>query len=394
MNFKKHRFVTGMALAVLVLLAVAYAISAWLGHENETPQPVTGKVAEDVLQLTARQVEEVQPHPIESASFQDEKLAIGNIDFDQTTAVQVFSPNQGKIGRVLVNAGDDVVKGQVLYTVNVPDIAQAGANLISAAGVLRNADETLKRARILVESKSIAPKEYAQNVSDQQAAEAAYKAAKASILLFGVTEAEINGLLENRKVDIEMPVRSPISGRVVARNASPGLLVQPGNTPAPITVAGLKKMWLLANVPEAEVADYKPGQTMAMTTSAYPDKVFAGVVKYVGDSSDPNTHRVLVRSEIEDPEHLLRAQMLADFKIKVSAPRKTLYLPVDAITRENDGAMVAWTQMDPTHFKRVKVKIGTTQDDKVEILEGIAEGQVVATHKGLFLDNLYALTSN
>ena len=391
MNVKKYSLVTGV---ILTLLLAVYCVYWLLNPSHPEVLPITGKVAEDTLQLTLNQVSEIQPQPIARMTFQDEKIAVGNVDFDQTNAVQVFTPYQGKIARVMVNAGDDVIKGQILYTVDIPDIAQAASNLISAAGVLKTANETLKRAQILVESRSIATKEYEQNVSDQQAAEASYKAAKSSILLFGVTKAEVDEIIESKKVGIEMPVRSPIAGRVVSRNAAPGLLVQPGNAPAPISVANLKKMWLLANVPETEIRDYKPGQSIVMTTSAYPDKKFDGTVRYVGDSSDSVTHRVLIRSEIEDPEHLLRAQMLADFKIKVSQARESLYLPIDALTRENDGSTVAWTQLDATHFKRVKVKLGTTQDGNVEILEGINDGQVVATKKSLFLDNLFTLTAN
>jgi cobalt-zinc-cadmium efflux system membrane fusion protein len=394
MNIKKYRSAIWALVCALGAGGAGYGIYATFIRQPEAPAPITGKVEEDILQLTAKQVEEVQPHTIDEGTFQNEKMAVGNIDFDQTTSVQVFSPYQGKIARVLVNAGDDVSKGQVLYTVFVPDIAQAASNLISADGVLRAANETLKRAKLLVETRSISPKEYEQNASDQQAAEAAFKAAKVSMQLFGINEADIDQMLTSRRVDLEMPVRSPIAGRVVTRSASPGLLVQPGNTPAPITVADLKKMWLLANVPEAEVADYKTGQAIIMTTSAYPDKEFTGTVKYVGDSSDPNTHRILVRSDIDDPQHLLRAQMLADFRIKTSQPRKSVYLPIDALTRENDGSMIAWVQVSPVRFKRVTVKIGLTQGDQVEIVEGISPGQVVATHKGLFLDNLYALTSN
>ena len=391
MNFKKYLLVT---LASVALLLAVYYADLFLNPPIPAALPITGKVAEDTLQLTLNQVSEVQPRPIARMTFQDEKMAVGNVDFDQTNAVQVFTPYQGKIARVMVNAGDDVAKGQILYTVYVPDIAQATSNLISAGGVLKAANETLKRAQILVESRSISAKEFEQNVSDQQAAEASYKAAKSSLLLFGVTKAEVDEIIESKKVGIEMPVRSPISGRVVSRNAAPGLFVQPGNAPAPINIANLKKMWLLANVPEADIRDYKPGQSIVMTTNAYPDKKFDGTVRYVGDSSDSVTHRVLIRSEIEDPEHLLRAQMLADFRIKVSQARESLCLPIDALTRENDGSMVAWTQLDTIRFKRVKVKLGATQDGNVEILEGINEGEIVATKKSLFLDNLFTLTSN
>ncbi|MDP1098208.1 efflux RND transporter periplasmic adaptor subunit, partial [Klebsiella quasipneumoniae] len=74
---------------------------------------------------------------VESRAFQARREAFGMIDFDQDHAVQVFSPYQGRIGRVLARAGDEVRKGQLLYTVQIPDLAQAASTLIAAAGNLQ-----------------------------------------------------------------------------------------------------------------------------------------------------------------------------------------------------------------------------------------------------------------
>ena len=102
-------------------------------------------------------------------------------------------------------------------------------------------------------------------------------------------------------------VPSPISGRIVARNAAPGFLTQPGVAPAPFTVADLSTMWMIANVIETDAPAYRLGQEVEVTVPAYPDKVFKGHVTALGSIIDPNTHRQLVRSEIDDPEHLLRS---------------------------------------------------------------------------------------
>ena len=69
--------------------------------------------------------------------------------------------------------------------------------------------------------------------------------------IFGKTEAEIDRIVAERTVDPTLVVASPIDGRVTARNAAPGLLVQPGNAPAPYTVADIDMMWMLAHVPES-----------------------------------------------------------------------------------------------------------------------------------------------
>ena len=76
-------------------------------------------------------------------------------------------------------------------------------------------------------------------------------------------------------------------------------------------------MWMIANVIETDAPAYKLGQEVEVRVPAYPDTVFKGHVTQLGSMIDPNTHRQLVRSEIDDPQHLLRSGMFASFVIHV-----------------------------------------------------------------------------
>jgi hypothetical protein len=89
----------------------------------------------------------------------------------------------------------------------------------------------------------IAQKDLEQAVSDQQSAEGALKAARDAVRVFGKTEAEIDRYVATRKIDPLLVVPCPITGEITARNAAPGLFVQPGNPPAPYTVADISTMW-------------------------------------------------------------------------------------------------------------------------------------------------------
>ncbi|MBV8621617.1 MAG: efflux RND transporter periplasmic adaptor subunit [Curvibacter sp.] len=344
--------------------------------------------------MAPEQVHELNVGPVESRSFEVRREAIGIIDFNQDNAVQVFSPYQGRIGQLLVRAGDDVAKGQVLFTVQIPDLAAAASTLISAAGTLKTANETLQRAKSLYETQSIPLKELQQNSSDQQAADAAYRAAHKTLALFGLTEAEIGEVEKTRQVDTEMPVRSPFAGRVTARSGAPGQLVQPGANTATVTVANIQQLWMVANVPESEVAAYRLGQAVSVKVQAYPDQAFSGKVNYIADAADPNTHRVVVRAEVADRQHQLKPQMLATFTIQVGAPQKSPAVPANALARESDGSTSAWVTEDELRFVRRRVQTGLTQDGMVQITQGLTAGEKVARDKALFLSNLYLITSN
>ena len=181
---------------------------------------------------------------------------------------------------------------------------------------------------------------------------ATYKAARDAVRIFGKTDAEIDQILAMRKVDSTLLVPSPISGRIVARSAAPGFLTQPGNAPAPYSVADMSTMWMIANVIETDAPAYKLGQEVEVTVPAYPDKVFKGHVTALGSMIDPNTHRQLVRSEIDDPEHLLRSGMYASFVIRVGDPVRSLAVPSNGVVREGDGTMTVWVTSRRPPFRQ------------------------------------------
>ena len=183
---------------------------------------------------------------------------------------------------------------------------------------------------------------------------------------------------------------SPIAGRITARNAAPGLFVQPANAPAPYTVANIDTMWMLANVAEADSAALRVGQPVQATVNALPGRVFDGKITTIGATVDPNTRRVLVRSEIKDPQHELRSGMFASFVISVGAPMRSPAIPLGGVVREGDGTMTAWVTADRHRFIRRTVKIGEQRDGYRQILEGVQAGELVATEGAIFLSNALA----
>ena len=346
-----------------------------------------GAAAEQSVDLSEKQTEGLKIGKVATHEFAIQKTAVGTIDFNENMSVQVFSQYQGKIVNAFFNIGDDVKQGDVLFTIDSPDLLQAESTLLAAAGVLELQKKTLARVTGLLKQGGMAQKDVDQSTSDQQTAEGAFKAAKDAVRIFGRGENEIEQLLVNRRVESTLKVPSPITGRVVARNAAPGFLTQPGTPPAPFQVADVSTMWMIANVIETDAPAYKLGQEVAVTVPAYPDKVFKGHVTNLGSSIDPNSRRQLVRSEIDDPEHLLRAQMYASFVTRVGDPVTSPAVPADGVVREGDGTMTVWVTIDSRHFVKRTVTIGLRQDGWVQILGGLQAGETVVTDGAVFLSN-------
>ena len=393
---KKRLFVVAAGLAVVAMLGLGfwYFQPENIHKTDQKGVPQTIRMGPGEIQLTSAQLPELKIGPVTAQSFESRREAIGIIDFNQDKTVQVFSPYQGRISKMLVRAGDDVARGQVLYTVQISDIATAAAALISTAGTLKVATQTLLRAQALYESQSIPLKELQQNTADQQAADAANRAARKTLALFGLTDKDIENAEIQRNVDTEMSVRSPFAGRVTARAGAVGQLVQPGSGTPPIVVADLQTLWMVANVPEAELAGYTVGQAVAVKVAAYPDMTFAGKINYIGDSADAASHRIMVRAEVPNVKRLLKPQMLANFNITLGAPVNAVAVPANAIAREGDGSVSVWVTQDGSRFKRRTVQVGQLQGGMVQVTAGLDAGERIARDKALFLSNLYLITTN
>jgi cobalt-zinc-cadmium efflux system membrane fusion protein len=301
--------------------------------------------------------------------------------------VQVFTPYPGRIIGLFAKVGDDVKKGQTLFTIDSPDLLQAESTLIAAAGVLEFTTRNLARLKALYATRAVSQKDMEQASSDQQTAEGALRAARDAVRLFGKTDAEIDRIIGERMADPTLVVPSPISGRVTARNAAPGLYVQPGGAPAPYSISDITTMWMLANVAETDSPAFKVGQDVKVKVIAFPDRVFDGKITTIGASVDPTTRRVLVRSEVSNPRDELRSGMFAIFVIRTGDPVRSAAVPDDGVVRQGDGSMVVWVTAERRRFTRRLVKIGLQSEGYRQIIEGLQPGELVATEGALFLSN-------
>jgi membrane fusion protein, heavy metal efflux system len=404
MDFRptSSRLSAAIAAALFALAGVAY----WFSHLNEKPKlaiggnnaniaaaDATAAPGPDAIDLSDSQLSAVKVEPVGIRDFPIEKQAVGSINFNQDLQVQVFTPYQGRIIALFAEVGNDVKKGQTLFTIDSPDLLSAESTLIAAAGVMDLTTRNLARLKDLYTTRAVSQRDLDQGISDQQTAEGNLRAGRDAVRIFGKTDAEIDQIIANRKADPTLVVPSPIDGRITDRNAAPGLFVQPASAPAPYTVANIDTMWMLANVTEDDSPAFRVGQAVQVKINAFPGEVFDGTVTTLGSSVDPNTRRVLVRSEIKDPKHELRSGMFANFIITVGAPVSSPAIPLNGVVREGDGTQTIWVTADRRRFTKRTVEIGQQRDDYRQILKGVQAGELVATDGAIFLSNMLATAS-
>jgi cobalt-zinc-cadmium efflux system membrane fusion protein len=393
-------FAVAIAAAVSFAAGVYFAAS-WgvrsppkldLGVAGAQAAPEAPPLA-DSVELAETQLKAVKVETVGERDFPVEKAAVGSIDFNEELVTQVFTPYQGRIVGLYAKVGDEVMKGETLFTIDSPDLLQVSSTLIAAAGVLELTTRNLERLKMLYSTRAVSQKDLEQASSDQQTAQGAYRAARDAVRIFGKTDADIDRIVSERRVDPTLIVPSPISGRITARNAAPGLLVQPGNPPAPYTVADISTMWMLANVAESDSPAFNVGQEVKVSVMAYPGRVFEGKISTIASTVDPVTHRVLVRSDINDPKHELRSGMFANFVIRTGEPVRSVAILADGVVREGDGTMTVWVTADRRRFTRRTVKIGQQRDGYDQVLEGLQPGELVATEGALFLSNALTIAA-
>jgi cobalt-zinc-cadmium efflux system membrane fusion protein len=380
--------------ALLLLLAALIGVIHFSAKADDSPRanagPGTGlesAAAADVIVLSDAQLGMISVGAVSERAFPVQTEAVGSIDFNEDMAAQVFPPYQGRIVKLFAMLGDNVKRGQPLLTIESPDLIQAESSLIAAAGVLDLTTHTLQRAKQLFEVQGMAEKDLQQAISDQQTAEGALKAARDAVAVFGKSQPEIDHIVKTRTIDPYLVVPSPIAGRVTARTAAPGDFVQPGNAPAPYSVADISRIWMNASVTESDMPRVRKGQQVHVSVMAFPGRAFDGEISMVGATVDPQLHRGLVRAEIDDPKHELLPGMFASFVIVTGTPVNGVAVPADGVVREGDGTMTVWFATDGHHFRKGMVKVGLQHAGYDQILEGVRPGTQIVTKGAVFLDN-------
>src|SRR6266404_630679 len=354
----------------------------------------------NLVRIDEKQTPSITIESVSSRSFLAEKVATGKIGFNEDVMTPVFSPYTGRIVRLLARPGDAVNRGTPLFEIEPPDLVQVGQDLIAASinvprarTVIELATRAEDRQHRLYLNKAVALKDWEQAEADLRnaerdlrAAENALAGARSRLRVFGKTEEEIAKIENDRQINQIARVLSPIAGTTVTRIVGPGQYVKPDSTDPLFTIADLSTVWLLADVYEADMPLIKVGQRIEVQVGAYPNEAFTARIAYVSPSVDPATHRVGLRSVVENSHHRLKPEMFASFRVVTNREIQSLAVPTSAIVREGDKTSV-WVAQDRNHFTRRDVKTGIQQGGYVQILSGLQFGEKVVSGGGLLIGN-------
>jgi cobalt-zinc-cadmium efflux system membrane fusion protein len=385
----------GVAAALLVgLLQISLVASAEVAAQGSP------RKKGDIVRVTDDQMHQLGIMKVELYPFRVQKLAIGQIAYNEDTSTAVLTPFPGRVTRLIAKVGDTVNRGDPLFEIDSPDVVQPQNDFIAALSAMNKARSQLdlahiveKRFKDLYEGKAAALKEYQQAQgqlvgaqNDMRSAEMSLEAARVRLGIVGFTDDEVAALKEKGTVRRATPIPAPIDGTVIARKIGPGQYVRNDTGDALYIVADLSTMWLKAQVPENEIPFIRVGQEVEVRVSALPGRVLKARVTAINAATDATTRRLVVRSEIPNPDGALKSEMFVSFKIATGADEPSPAVPVQAVIREGDHAVV-WVEEEPMLFRRRQVTLGMEQEGRMQIREGLKVGELVAGRGAIFVDN-------
>ena len=400
------------ALVILCVVAVGVA-GIWIAKshptnskaDDDTAVSSQSKRPRGVFVPTAAQWAALTVEPVQQRVFRSEHVTEGKIAVDEDRSTPIFSPYAGRVTKLFVKPGDIVTVGQPLFTVEATDMVQAQNDFISAATALNKARSALnlaeivdKRQRLLFEGKAVPLKEV-QNAragldaaeNDLRSSEVALEATRNRLRILGKTDAEITEFQVKGTINPATPIYAPIGGTIVQRKVGPGQYVGSGASDPVFVIGDLSTVWVVAYIRETEAPLVHIGQAIYFTVLAYPDKPFPANISYVATALDPTSRRLLVRATVNNSAGLLKPEMFASVKILTGEGDSATAVPREAVIYEGDVARV-WVVRDDKSIELRKIKVGLTNGNMVEVMEGLAPGDRVVTKGSLFIDRAATAT--
>ncbi|MBI6545726.1 MAG: efflux RND transporter periplasmic adaptor subunit [Cyanobacteria bacterium NC_groundwater_1444_Ag_S-0.65um_54_12] len=413
-----------IALGALTVLSGAAVALVWLGKGKATNNEPTVKVTRGDLTVIVAETGTIQP----------------------LTKVEIKSRIAGQVARVLVEVGDRVRLGQELLQLDTgelarnrmqasvdlevakirlaklkagarpEEIAEARAEVQQVEAEHQRARSEYRRTQLAASFPTLTPRELdtiRSELAISQARLAAMRARWAKLLAGPRSEdlAEATAQLTKAVVAFKAAedqlayaiIRSPLTGVVIKRGIEAGEMVTPGISAtaqgtALLTIADLGRLIITSNLNQIDIGKVRRGQHVEVRVDSAPGRLFHGKIRKVAPAADTGKNgqdgiqTFACETILTDPDNdVLKPGMTADLDISSATRRQTLYLPVEAIVRgKGDAGTVTLSGKGKVKADRPpvqKIKIGLSNDQQIEVIAGLFEGQEVLVKPPPAADN-------
>jgi RND family efflux transporter MFP subunit len=290
--------------------------------------------------------------------------AAGRIEPDERRVFAITARFEGYVERLHVNAtGQPVARGQTLLEAYSPELVSAQREYVIAMQGL----DALKDAGADAQS------------GMRQLAESSL----ARLRNWELSPSQVAALKQSGQVQRTVSFPSPVSGIVSEKKALQGMRFMPGEMLYQVT--DLSSVWVIADVPEQDIALVRRGATARVSTTAYPNEVFEGRITYVYPTLTAQTRSVPVRVEMTNPGQRLKPSMFAQVELAVGGSAPVLTVPDSALIDTGTRRLVL-VQVQEGRFEPREVVVGERGEQHVQILRGVNEGEQVVVAANFLID--------
>jgi Cu(I)/Ag(I) efflux system membrane fusion protein len=303
-----------------------------------------------LIDAARRQLIGVKTEPVVLAPLEHKTRAVGRVAYDESTLTDVNVKVSGFITKLVVNkTGQRVAAGQTLFSFYSPELYNAQQDFLLA-----------QRGGASSESLT--------------------RAARQRLHLLGMSDAQIAALESKGTAAESVAVASPASGFVIEKDVVEGASIAAGMRL--FRIAALNRVWVEAELYEADLARVRPGDPATVTLDYLPGRGYEAKVAYVYPSVDATARTGRVRFELANKELELRPGMFASVELAgASEPR--LQVPSSAVVYTGPRRLV-FVDLGEGRLRPQEIRVGPEVNGKYEVLSGLNAGDVVAT-SGVFL---------
>jgi len=376
-----HRMIFVMAIAIIFLSGCdsKQQVDKVENHKEQDKESANNSgivtLNKDAIETAGIKTEVVSLRPLRI-----EYTFSGKVDVNETRLAHVSSRIPGRAVEVYANPGDHVRKGEPLAIIDSPEIGEAQGQYLKAKTALQVAEKSYERAKIILKEKVISTGEFQRREGEYLSSITEAKVAEDWLHLLGMTDEEISSIEKVHTINSKVAIYSPIAGSVIERHLTLGEVVEP--VKPLFVIANLLNIWVIADIPENDSPRIKKGQSVAVTATPYPEKIFRGQISYISNTIDPATRTVQVRIEVENTKGELKPEMFASIKISTDEKEKVLAIPVSAVQREGEKTVV-FVAKDENSFEKRGVELGLQAEGFHQVISGIKKGERIVT-KGAF----------
>jgi len=213
--------------------------------------------------------------------------------------------------------------------------------------------------------------------------EALFQVARQKLLLWEISEEQIQKIEETKTPMKLLTLYSPINGYIIQKQVVEGTRVLPGDKI--FDIADLSTLWVIADIYSYELPMVKAGQPARIQLSHFPGREFSSKIDYVYPTLSGETRTTKVRFILPNPDGLLKPQMFTDVEIKIDLGKR-LVIPSDAVI-DTGTKQVVYMDKGEGYFEPREVALGMRADEMVEVIKGLKAGEKVAAAANFLIDS-------